>query len=105
MPTSRTQIPFAKPVPSALTIASLAAKRIARNRTGRFAFANSCELFVEQQATREMLAEALPRLLDALRLQNVRADTEDHARAATMSDFIFATAPAKPSNSACATIA
>ena len=63
------------------------------------------ELFVEQQTAREVLAEPLPRLLDALRLQNVRADTEDHARAATMSAFILATAPAKPSNSACATIA
>ena len=72
---------------------------------GRFAFANSCELLVEQQPAREMLAEALPRLLDALRLQDVGADTENHERAATMSAFIFATAPAKPSNSACATIA
>ncbi len=35
MPTSRIQMPCANPVPSALTIASLAAKRIARNRTGR----------------------------------------------------------------------
>src|SRR5512143_566405 len=34
MPTSRIQIPCAKPVPSALTIASFAAKRMARNRTG-----------------------------------------------------------------------
>ena len=63
------------------------------------------ELFVEQQPAGEVLAEPLPRLLDALRLQDVGADTEDHARAATMSAFILATAPAKPSNSACATIA
>ena len=63
------------------------------------------ELLVEQQPAREVLAEPLPRLLDALRLQDVGADAEDHARAATMSAFIFATAPAKPSNNACATIA
>ncbi len=63
------------------------------------------KLLVEQQPARKMLAEPLPRLLDALRLQDVGADTEDHARAATIRALIFATAPAKPSNSACATIA
>jgi hypothetical protein len=47
-----------------------------------------------------VLAEARPRLLDALHFQYVGADPEDHARAATISAFIFATAAAKPSNSA-----
>ena len=35
-PTSRIQMPCAKPVPMALTMASLAAKRMAMNRSGRF---------------------------------------------------------------------
>ena len=34
-PLSRIHMPCAKPVPIALTIASFAAKRIARKRTGR----------------------------------------------------------------------
>src|ERR1022692_562031 len=41
MPTSRIQTPWAKPVPIALTIASFAAKRMARNRAGR-AVRSSC---------------------------------------------------------------
>ncbi len=48
---------------------------------------------VEQQPPSEMLAELEPGLLDALRLKNIGADTEDHERAATISAFIFATAP------------
>src|SRR5262249_44289812 len=62
-------------------------------------------LVLEKQAAREVLAEARPRLLDAVDLEDVGADPVDHARAATISAFIFATAPAKPSNNACATIA
>jgi hypothetical protein len=39
-----------------------------------------------------VLAEPLPRLLDALRLQHVGADAEYHVRAATISAFMRATA-------------
>jgi hypothetical protein len=52
-----------------------------------------------------VIAEAFPGLLDARNLQHVGADAVNHDRAALINAFIFATATAKPSNSACATIA
>ena len=83
-------------------MASLAAKRMARKRTGRRAGVEQRAFFGHQQARGEMPAEPPPGRLDALDLHEVGADAEDHAvtalrpARAAMRRFISATAGPRP---------
>ncbi len=71
-------MPCAKPVPMALTTASLAAKRIARKRALRAWRRNWASSSGQQQAAHEMLAEAGQGRLHALELHHVGANAENH---------------------------
>ena len=80
----------------ALTIASLAAKRMARKRSRRWVSVELRALRRQQQVLDEARAEALEGARDALRLEHVDADAVDHARAASISAFISRTAARQP---------
>src|SRR5439155_802353 len=54
-----------------------------------------------EQMLEEASAETLKRARDAPALEDIDADAEDHARAATIRAFISRTAAARPTNSAC----
>jgi hypothetical protein len=57
-------------------------------------------LFRQQQVIDETRAEFLQCAADALRLEHVHADTENHGRAATINCFMSRMAGASPSNTA-----
>src|SRR5207302_9030120 len=54
-----------------------------------------------EQTLEEASAETLERARDAPALEDIDADAEDQARAATIRAFISRTAAARPTNSAC----
>src|SRR5439155_11963783 len=58
-------------------------------------------LLGHEQMLEEARAETLERARDAPALEDIDADAEDHARAATIRAFISRTAAARPTNSAC----
>src|SRR5581483_3664457 len=53
-----------------------------------------------EQMLHEARSESLQGLIDALRLEHIDTDSENHPRAATMRAFISRTATANPSNTA-----
>ena len=105
MPTSRTQTAVREPGADRLHDRFLRREAHREKPHGPLGFGEQALLLVEQQTPREMVAEARVGPLHAFDLEYVRADAENHERAATISAFIFATAAGNPSNSACATIA
>ena len=88
-----------------MTTASLAAKRIARKRSGRQVRSSCARSAGSSSRSHEVLAKALVAALDARELQHIDADAENHRRARCICARISRTAAASPSNTAWAMIA